>query len=136
MKDTWNWIQCFFLRSFFGMYLLQILTTLQRTVKHAPKHGQEQILVYEPTTAKPWFKLASDIFDIKGKSYIVITGHYSRFPYVKQLPNITSLSIINVFKTLFADHGFCDILVTDNGSSPGSNAIGKSATCTTMKCIN
>ena len=85
--------------------------------KHAPKQGQEQILVHEPTATKPWSKLASDIFDIKGKSYIVIADYYSRFPYVKQLPNITSRSIINVFKTLFADHGFCDILVTDNGPS-------------------
>ena len=85
--------------------------------KHAPKQGQEQILVHELTSTKPWSKLASDIFDIKGKSYIVIADYYSRFPYVKQLPNITSRSIINVFKTLFADHGFCDILVTHNGPS-------------------
>ena len=85
--------------------------------KHAPKQGQEQIFVHEPTATKSWSKLASDIFDIKGKSYIVIADYYSRFPYVKQLPNITSRSIINVFKTLFADHGFCDMLVTDNGPS-------------------
>ena len=62
--------------------------------KHAPKQGQEQILVHEPTATKPWSKLW--------------------FPYVKQLPNITSRSSINVFKTLFADHGFCDILITYN----------------------
>ena len=86
--------------------------------KHAPKQRQEEILVHEPTATKPWSKLASDIFDIKGQSYIVIADYYSRFPYVKQLSNyITSKSIINVFKPLFADHGFCDILVTDNGSS-------------------
>ena len=88
-----------------------MLTTWQG---HASKQGQEQILVHEPTATKPWSKLDSDIFDIKGKSYIVIANYYSRFPCVKQLPNITSWSIINVFKTLCADHGFCDILVTDN----------------------
>ena len=85
--------------------------------KHAPKQRQEEILVHEPTATKPWSKLASDIFDIKGQSYIVIADYYSRFPYVKQLSNITSKRIINVFKPLFADHGFCDILVTDNGPS-------------------
>ena len=85
--------------------------------KHAPKQRQEEILVHEPTATKPWSKLACDIFDIKGQSYIVIADYYSRFPYVKQLSNITSKSIINVFKPLFADHGFCDILVTDNGPS-------------------
>ena len=85
--------------------------------KHGPKQGQDQILAREPTTIKPWSKLASDIFDIKWKSYIVVANYYSRFPYVKLLSNITSRSIINVFKTLFADHGFCDILVTDNGPS-------------------
>ena len=85
--------------------------------KYAPKQGQEKILVHELTETKPWSKLVSDIFDIKGKSYIVIADYYSRFPYVKPLSNITSRSIINVFKTLFADHGFCDILVTYNGPS-------------------
>ena len=85
--------------------------------KHAPKQRQEEILVHEPTATKPWSKLASDIFDIKGQSYIVIADYYSRFPYIKQLIIITSKSIINVFKPLFADHGFCDILVTDNGPS-------------------
>ena len=85
--------------------------------KHAPKQRQEEILVHEPTATKPWSKLASDIFDIKGQSYIVIADYYSRFPYVKQLSNITSKSTINVFKPLFADHGFCDILVMDNGPS-------------------
>ena len=39
--------------------------------KHAPKQDQKQIIVHEPTATKPWPKLASDIFDIKWKSYIV-----------------------------------------------------------------
>ena len=95
----------------FVLDLLQMLTTWQ---KHTPKHGQYQILVHEPTAIQLWSKLVSDIFDIKRKSYIIIADYYSRFPYVKQLPNITSRSIINVFKPLFVDYGFCDILVTDN----------------------
>ena len=85
--------------------------------KYAPKQSQEPILVHEPTATRPWFKLGSDIFEVKGKYYIVVADYYSRFPYVKQLTNITSRSIINVFKTLFADHGFCEILCTDNGPS-------------------
>ena len=83
---------------------------------YAPKQSQEPILVHEPTaTTRPWFKLGSDIFEVKGKYYIVVADYYSRFPYVKQLTYITSHSIINVFKTLFTDHRFCEILCTDNG---------------------
>ena len=73
--------------------------------------------MHEPTATRPWFKLGSDIFEVKGKYYIVVADYYSRFPYVKQLTNITPRSIINVFKTLFADHGICEILCTDNGPS-------------------
>ena len=94
--------------------------TSQRTVKSARNtlsNSQEPILVHEPTATRPWFKFGSDIFEVKGKYYIVVADYYSRFPYVKQLTNITSRSIINVFKTLFADHGFCEILCTDNGPS-------------------
>ena len=75
--------------------------------KYAPKQSQEPIFVHEPTATRPWFKLGSDIFEAKGKYYIVVADYYSRFPYVEQLRNNnTSRSIINVFKTLFADHGF------------------------------
>ena len=81
--------------------------------KYDPKESQEPILVHKPTATRPWFKLGSDIFEVIGKYYIVVADYYSRFPYVKQLTNITSLSIINVFKTPFADHGFCEILCTD-----------------------
>ena len=84
--------------------------TSQRTVKSARNtlpNIVKPILVHEPTATRPWFKHGSDIIQVKGKYYIVVADYYSRFPYVKQLTNITSRSIITVFKTLFTDHGFC-----------------------------
>ena len=98
MKDTWVLRKCLF------VHVQQFWSGLTADVNNMANNCE----TCPQTSTKPWSKLASDVFDITGKSYIVIANYYSRFPYVKELPNITSRSIINVFKTLFADHGFCD----------------------------
>ena len=97
------------------------VTNITKKLSSLPEvHSQiesECILVHEPTATRPWFKLGFDIFEVRWKYYKVVAAINSRFPYRKQLTNITSRSIINVFKTLFTFKGFCEILCTDNGPS-------------------
>ena len=62
-------------------------------------------------------QLGSDILEVRGKYYVVVSDYYSYFLYMKQLTNITSRRIINVCKTLFANHGFCEIMCTANRPS-------------------
>ena len=93
-----------------------IAKNCQACQKYAHKQSQEPILVHEPTATRLWFKLGLDIFEFKGKYYIVVADYYSRFPNVKQLTNITSRSILNVFKKLFVE-----IVCTSNGPAYVSN---------------
>ena len=63
---------------------------------------------------RPWQKNGSDLFNLDGKNYIVITDYFSSYPAVIQL-NTTCQTVINVLKSVFARHDIPDILMTDNG---------------------
>ena len=66
-------------------------------------------------TERPWEKIASDLFEFKGKTYIIVVDYFSRYIEILQLSTTTSASIITALKILFLRHGIPDVLVTDNG---------------------
>jgi hypothetical protein len=47
---------------------------------------------------------------------LVVIDYYSRFPEVEIVRSITSATIINKLRKIFAVHGICNELVSDNGS--------------------
>ena len=53
-----------------------------------------------------------DLFDLKGKTYIVLVDYCSRFVEVQQL---TTSSVISFLKPIFSRYGIPEILVSDNG---------------------
>ena len=64
---------------------------------------------------RPWEKLASDLFQFKGNTFIIVVDYFSRYIEILKLTTTTSASIIAALKTIFSRHGIPDILVTDNG---------------------
>ena len=64
---------------------------------------------------RPWGRVASDLFHLYGKDYVVLVDCYSDFIEVEQLKDTTSTTLIQFLKTQFSRHGIPDCLVTDNG---------------------
>lgn len=64
---------------------------------------------------RPWERLATDLFELNGKTYLAIVDYYSRWLEVKLLNKTTSSEIINNVKSVFAAHGIPDIMMSDNG---------------------
>jgi transposase InsO family protein len=61
-------------------------------------------------------KLGSDLFELHGIQYCLVTDYYSKFPEIVKLGrNSTSKAVIAALKSVFSRHGIPAVLVTDNG---------------------
>ncbi|GFO48007.1 Pol polyprotein [Plakobranchus ocellatus] len=69
-----------------------------------------------PTEApgRPYQKVGSDLFEIKGPFYIVVVDYYSKNIDIEKLPNQSTNSVIRALKKCFSSHGVPLTLVTDN----------------------
>ena len=65
---------------------------------------------------RPWQKIGTDLFELKGKPYLLCIDYFSRFAEVTLLSkSTTSPDVITHLKSWFARHGIPDKAVSDNG---------------------
>ena len=64
---------------------------------------------------RPREKIASDLFEFKGKTYIIVVDYFSRYIEILKLSTTSSASIITALKSIFSRQGIPDVLVIDNG---------------------
>ena len=62
---------------------------------------------------RPWQKICTDLFELKGKPCFLCTDYFSRFAEVPLLSKSTD--VITHLKSWFARHGIPDKVVSDNG---------------------
>ena len=72
-------------------------------------------LLTSPLPSRPWQKVAADLFELNKAQYLIVVDYFSRYPEVVKLNSTTSISIINILKSIFARHGIPSKLITDNG---------------------
>ena len=63
----------------------------------------------------PWTKLATNLFHFEGESYLLLVDYTSQFPIVCKLRSMTEKDIADHFKQIFAEYGWLDTIVSDNG---------------------
>ena len=63
----------------------------------------------------PWTKLATDLFHFEGNSYLLLVDYTNRFPLVCKLKSMTTQHISYHIKQIFAEYGWPDTIVSDNG---------------------
>ena len=81
----------------------------------------EQPLQMHEVPERPWQKVGSDIFSIKGRNYLVTVDYYSQFIELDYLPETNSATVITKLKHHFARHGIPDVVVSDNGPQYASS---------------
>ena len=71
----------------------------------------------------PWAKVASDLFEYKKSTYVLIVDYFSNFIEVSKLPPSETKSeyVIKHTKSIFACHGIREIVISDNGLHYSSN---------------
>ena len=81
---------------------------------HRDRQCPEPMIPHEvPTQA--WSKVGSDLFQLDNKEYVPIVDYHSNYPYIYQIPNQSSKSVIQAMKECFGRFGIPHELVSDNG---------------------
>ena len=67
---------------------------------------------------RPWSRIHVDFAGpFLNKTFLIIVDAFSRWPEVIPVTNISSATVIRNLRTVFATHGICETLISDNGTS-------------------
>ena len=65
--------------------------------------------------SRPWQRVATDLFDWKGRTHLIVVDYYSRYPEVAELRDTRAKTVIAKTKSFFSRHGIPEEVVSDNG---------------------
>ena len=92
--------------------------------QYGPEQRKEPLLP-SSLPATPWERVATDLFELQGLHYLVVSDYYFRYLEVKQLTDTRSKAVITVLKGIFPRFGIPLTVVTDNGPQLDSNEFQK-----------
>jgi transposase InsO family protein len=70
----------------------------------------------------PWMEVGSDVFEFRGKAYVLIADYYSRWIEVFEIKELTAKAVIAKLKNAFARFGVPVKVRSDNGGCYNSDA--------------
>lgn len=76
--------------------------------------NQKEPLIPHSIPERAWQKIASDILEFQGTSYLILIDYYSNWLEIKELKGKTALCVITQFKEIFARNGIPQELISDN----------------------
>jgi hypothetical protein len=65
--------------------------------------------------SSPWEILGTDLFQFKGRTYIIVADYFSKFFIIKKLSSETTECVIGHMKNIFSEHGIPNLVYSDNG---------------------
>ena len=91
-----------------------VVSSCQICAQFRQSNQKEPLLPHE-IPQRPWAKVGSDLFEIRGQTFLIIVDYYSGFFEIDNLKQSTSKDVITCCKAQFARYGIPDVLITDNG---------------------
>ena len=58
-------------------------------------------------------RIGTDLFEFNGKQFLIMVDHYSSYPWVRRLRNISSASCIDAMKSVFLEFGWPQHIYSD-----------------------
>ena len=78
--------------------------------------NRKEPMIASEVPTKAWKVLATDIFEIKGRNYLILSDYFSKFPIVRELSGVvTAVAITDVIEDMFGMFGRPDPIRSDNG---------------------
>lgn len=82
--------------------------------QHKPKNQREPLRQHSDGK-RPWDKIATDLFMIENRNYLVVVDYFTNFIEVDYLPSTTSNAVIEKMKKLFTRFGIPREIISDGG---------------------
>ena len=76
---------------------------------------------------RPWQKVGTDLFELKGQSYLLVIDNFSCYVEIAKLCGTTSSNVTVHFKSMFARNGMPELVVSDNGPQFSAHTFAKFA---------
>jgi transposase InsO family protein len=108
------------LRATSSVWWLGLKQQLDNLIHNCPECSKamqppRQPLICTPLPSYPWERIASDLFELDSKTYLLVVDYFSRYVEVQTLSSTTSASVIKALKAIFSRHGIPATMVSDNG---------------------
>ena len=88
---------------------------------------RSQPLIPTPLPQLPWQKVASDLFEWKQETYLLVVDYFSRYIEIARLNRPTTTEVVIHLKSIFARHGIPETLTSDNGPQYASQEFAEFA---------
>jgi len=103
-----------------AVWWLKMSTQIREMIQTCPECVKSSMPPREPMISStlpehPWQKVASDLFQLHGNTYLLVVDYFSRYPAVVRLTTTTSQNIIKSLSSIFSQHGIPDEFISDNG---------------------
>ena len=113
-------IQRCLLRITSAVWWPQVKHEIEQLVQNCPTCTKASVPQRQPMIASelpthPWEKVASDLFYLNGKTYILVADYFSRYLEVQSMSSTTSGQTVQALKAIFSRHGIPTTFVSDNG---------------------
>lgn len=99
-----------------GMYkdIEKLISQCGTCLRYRKVQQKEPILCHQ-VPDRPFQKVAADLFNFGGESYLLVVDYTTKFFEIALLNDTTSPTVISHMKAIFARHGIPLELITDNG---------------------
>ncbi|XP_005102508.1 uncharacterized protein K02A2.6 [Aplysia californica] len=96
-----------------GKDIKERVANCRQCLEERASHPKEPLLP-TPLPNRPFEKVALDLFELKGRSFVVVIDYYSCYPDIGYLPNQKASTLVTKLKIIFARHGIPETVVSDS----------------------
>lgn len=109
-----------------GQHITEMVLKCRTCLPERRNHSEP--LMPSECPERPWQKLGADLFELGGKTYLLIVDYLSRYVEIALLTHTKCNDVINHLKSMFARHGIPEVLMSDNGPQFSGQAFASFAT--------
>ena len=93
--------------------LEQMVKSCQKCIEQSNEKVEPLLPIDFPS--RPFQRVGSDLFELKGQTYLLVVDYFSRYIEIAKLTGLTSAAVINHLKSIMARFGIPEYFHSDGG---------------------